>query len=455
MKLSTPDLAIVVSYLFIILLVGFLAKRKEKHSSKDDFILAGRQLTLPFFVASLVATWYGNILGIGEFVYRSGIVAWICFGVPYYISAIIFAKFIASRINASKFSTIPEQISAKFGSTAGLIASIVVLLITLPAAYLLMMGVFFELLTGINLAMSIIIVAILSSIFLFYGGFKSDIWVNSVQFVLMYFGFILLLYFSIIHLGSVSEMLSKLPSSHLDLTGDKSFQYVIAWFIISLQTFIDPSFHQRCAAARSSKTARNGIYFSVALWMVFDALTLFTGLYARAYYDIADPLQAYPILAQTVVPEVWLGLFFVGVLSVIMSTFDSYAFISAVTIGNDILAKIFKNISTIKLTRIGLLISLVFSIILGIAIPSAIDLIYKTSSVAIPGLFLPTILSFVDNWNIPKNKVLLLILLPATVSLIWIMLQSTVNSLFIGDIEPMMPGILLSVILGIALTKKR
>ena len=454
MKISEIDLILIITYLLLVALVGFLAKLKETHSTKDDFILAGRRLSLPFFVASLVATWYGNILGIGEFVYRSGIVAWICFGVPYYISAILFAKFFAGRINSSKFSTIPEQISAKFGSTAGFFASIVVLIITLPAAYLLMMGVLFQLLTGINLPLSIIIVAVLSTIFLFYGGFKSDIWVNTLQFVMMYIGFLVLLYFSVTELGGFSDMISKLPSRHLSWTGDKSLQYVLAWFIISLQTFIDPSFHQRCAAARSSKTARNGIYASVALWLMFDTLTLITGLYARAYFDIAEPLQAYPMLAQSVVPQIWLGLFFIGILSVIMSTFDSYAFISAVTIGNDIMKKFIKNRDTIFLTRIGLVISVGLSIILGIAIPSAIDLIYKTSSIAIPGLFLPTVLSFVENWNIPKNKVLLLILLPATISLIWVMLQSTVNNLFIGDIEPMMPGILMSVILAIIFIRK-
>lgn len=454
MNLSFIDLFIIVLYIAVIIFVGFWAKQKEEYESKEDFILAGRKLTLPFFVASLVATWYGNILGIGEFVYRSGVVAWICFGVPYYISAILFARFFSERINSSKFSTIPEQISAKFGSTAGMFASFVVLIITLPAAYLLMMGVVFELLTGINLALSIVIVALFSSIFLFYGGFKSDIWVNSLQFVMMYFGFLILLIFSIIKFGSFSEMFLHLPEKHLTWNGDKSIQYVLAWFIISLQTFIDPSFHQRCAAARSNRTARYGIYISVLFWMIFDFLTLLTGLYARAYIEINDPLQAYPMLAQNVLPEIWLGFFFVGVLSVIMSTFDSYAFISAVTIGNDILGKSIKKSNTITLTRLGLILSVSFSIILAIAIPSAIELIYKTSSVAIPGLLFPTIISYFDKWSIPKNKILFLITIPSLISLLWIIIRYIWDIGSFGEIEPMMLGITASIILGMLWTKR-
>ena len=32
-----------------------------------DFLVAGRRLTLPGFVATLVASWYGGILGVGEY----------------------------------------------------------------------------------------------------------------------------------------------------------------------------------------------------------------------------------------------------------------------------------------------------------------------------------------------------------------------------------------------------
>jgi len=98
MTVSIADLVIIVAYFGIVLYIGFVvARRKEKstENSTAEFILAGRKLTLPLFVATLVATWYGSILGVGEFVFNSGIVAWVCFGLPYYISAVIFAIFFA------------------------------------------------------------------------------------------------------------------------------------------------------------------------------------------------------------------------------------------------------------------------------------------------------------------------------------------------------------------------
>lgn len=453
MKLTLIDSIIIILYFFLILYLGFKAKRKNTTDADENFLLAGRKLTLPFFVASLVATWYGNILGIGEFVYSSGIVAWICFGFPYYIAAFIFANLFATKIRKLGFKSIPEQVTSKFGNTSGYLSSIIVLIITIPASYVLMLGVLFELFSGISQTLSIIIVTVISLVFLFWGGFKSDIWTNTAQFILMFLGFGILLLFSILKLGDISSMLSLLPENHLELKGNKSIQYVLSWFIISLQTFVDPSFHQRCAASKKSSTPKKGVLISIGFWILFDTLTLLTGLYAKAYFEISDPLQAYPVLAENILPVFWKGFFIVALLSVIMSTLDSYAFVSAMTIGNDILTKIrkFKNISIKKLTQIGLFITSIFSIAIAILIPSAIDIIYKTSSIAIPGLLLPVILSFSSRYTIRKKFRIIAIILPSIISFVWTIGKGLFPNYFayFSQIEPMFPGIIFSAIISI------
>ncbi len=62
-----------------------------------EYLVMGRTLALPSFVASLVSTWYGGVLGVGEYSFRYGISNWIVFGVPYYIGAALFAIFFARR----------------------------------------------------------------------------------------------------------------------------------------------------------------------------------------------------------------------------------------------------------------------------------------------------------------------------------------------------------------------
>lgn len=457
MTLSFVDILVIGAYFVVILYIGFVvASKKEQHSeTKEEYLLAGRKLTLPLFVASLVATWYGSILGIGEFVYTSGFVAWVCFGLPYYIAAGVFAYFLAGKIRQSNVTSIPEQIKVKYGNFAGIASSVIVLVITIPAAYILMLGIIIQLFSGWALWVSIIIGAVLSLVYLFTGGFRADVYTNTAQFILMYVGFALLLVFSILHFGSLTEMSNLLPANHTTFSGGYNWQFLVAWFIIAFQTFVDPSFHQRCSAAKSPKTARNGILISIGFWAAFDFLTLITGLYAKAYLNIENPLMSYPMLGQEVLPSFFKGIFIVSLLATVMSTLDSYAFLSALTIGNDILSqfKRMQKYSTQTLTKIGLIISGIFGMAIAIAIPSAVEIIYKTASIAVPGLIFPLTLSMYDKYSITPKSALFIMITSSLTALIWTILKSYEFEYF-REIEPMFPGIVFAFILTLFSIKR-
>ena len=86
--------------------------RRRRGRSAVEYLLAGRSLTVPVFVMTLVSTWYGGILGVGEFTYSVGIATWVMQGVPYYIFAILFAFLLAGRIRSSGGATIPDRFAA-------------------------------------------------------------------------------------------------------------------------------------------------------------------------------------------------------------------------------------------------------------------------------------------------------------------------------------------------------
>ena len=111
-RLHWIDLSIIVLFLVVNSIVGFFVFRKHKpKSDAEDFILAGRSLTLPAFVATLVTMWYGGVLGVGEYSYDKGIVMWVVFGIPYYASALIFAFVLARRVNSDRGnSTIADRL---------------------------------------------------------------------------------------------------------------------------------------------------------------------------------------------------------------------------------------------------------------------------------------------------------------------------------------------------------
>jgi SSS family solute:Na+ symporter len=467
MTFAAIDYWVITFYFGLIWLVGFwVSKRKSKHDNeKEHFLLAGRKITLPLFVASLVATWYGNILGIGEFVWNEGLLAWFCFCLPYYVTAAVFAGIVAKRIRTAGSSTIPEQIEKSYGRSASIVSAAIVLIITIPASYILMLGTIIQIFSGWDLLICIIVGAALSLAFLFAGGFRADVLTNTVQFVLMYAGFAVLLIFSYQAFGGVDKVLANLPATHLEPLGSKSWQYVAVWFVIAMQTFVDPSFHQRCAAAKTPKTAQSGIIISIALWAVFDLMTMSAGFYARAFVSPENPVLAYPALAEAVLPPLWKGFFIVAILSVIMSTLDSYAFISGATIGVDILGK-FKFFhgkipDARRLTQIGLAATAVLGVIMAAAVPSVIDLIFKTASIAVPALIIPLVLTYTKRFSISPNTAALAMSLPALASAVWMALstalseENSVFAQFLLSVEPMAVGIAVSILSAAFLVRRR
>ena len=132
MGITAPQ-ALVLLYFLVTLGFGFY-----KRSGKDlnSFLFAGRRLTIPALVATLVSTWYGGILEIGRFSYENGIVTWVIFGFFYYIAALLFIKFIAPKIVASDIPTIPELFHRSLGKWPAFIAIICIILMTTPAPYL-------------------------------------------------------------------------------------------------------------------------------------------------------------------------------------------------------------------------------------------------------------------------------------------------------------------------------
>jgi len=447
MKLNSIDLFILVFYFIIIIAIGFFFAfyKKKSENTAVDYILAGRKVSLPLFVTTLVATWYGSILGVGEFTFNSGLSAWVCFGLPYYIAALIFAFFIAGKIRSSMSETIPSQIGKIYGKIVSKVASVITLVITIPAAYMLMLGTLLHLVSDIPLTESIIISTSIALFYVYFGGMKADILANSIQFVLMFLGFGSLLYFSMVTFGSPFEMVEKLPESFLTINGELSWQYIFAWYIIAFQTFIDPSFHQKCAAAKNPKTAKNGILISIIFWIVFDTLTLMTGLYAKAFVSVESAVNTYPILADSVLPMVWKGIFAVALFAAVMSTLDSYAFLSATTIGWDIFGKNGDDESKSKSkVKYGLLATGIIGIILATVIPSVVDLIYITASIASPGLIPVLTISYFPKFKLASNSAFFIIITGSLASLVVVVIQK-LNFINFQLPEPIFVGLIFSI----------
>ena len=182
----------------------------------------------------------------------------------------------------------------------------------------------------------------------------------------------------------------NLPETHLSITGGTSPTFITVWFLIALWTFADPGFHQRCYAAKSGEIAKKGILISIIFFALFDFLTTSTGLYAKAVLpDLSQPMMAYPLFAEKVLGSGLKGIFYAAMFATIISTLNSFLFLSATTIGRDFIFRVNKNSKEEKIksyTVIGIIISGIISILIAYFIPSVVEIWYTIGSLFIPGI---------------------------------------------------------------------
>lgn len=447
--LDFVDTLLILTYAAAVVFIGIRASRRAKPTT-DDFLLAGRTLTLPMFVATLVSTWYGGILGVGEFSYRYGLSNWVVFGAPYYLFGLVFALVLAKRIRSTNLMTIPDKLEASYDRRTAILGSVLTFLLVTPAAYVLMLGVLVHLVFGVTLVSGILIATFVTVCYLYAGGFRSGVWTNVFEFIMMFLGFFLIVGFAVSTYGGLEFIRDHVPTLHLTWHGGNSWQYIGVWFFIGLWTLVDPSFHQRCYAAKDGTTAQRGILVSLIFWFLFDFLTTTSGLYARAVLPaLSDPMFSYPMLAEVALPVVAKGLFYIGLLATIMSTVSSTMFIAASTIGNDIVGRFVSSTSKGEIvqrwTKRGLILSGGVAVGLAVLVPSVVNLWYTIGTCIIPGLLVPLLASYFERLRIPAKHAFYAMLagwLVSTGSLVVGQLNTAggVPEYWLG-VEPMVPGL--------------
>lgn len=425
----------------------------EKGEGLEDYFLAGRRLTLPMFVATLVTTWYGNLLGVTEMAYKEGMVQWLTQGIFWYATYIFFAFFLAKKIRESKFFTLPDQLEHFYDSKTAILGAVLNLIMLNPAPYILSMGVIFEIIFGLPAWIGLSIGTLVPFLYTFRGGFKAVVVTDMIQFVFMFLGMALIFPFAI-HKFGFDNLVSSLPESHMTLTGSFSWQVILAWFLIATWTLVDTSFYQRTYSVQDVKTAQRGILLATAFWFIFDFMITFTGIFAFSMMPGLDPKTSLPVFAATVLPPVAKGIFFTGLIATVMSTLDSLTFSSAMCISKDLYQKIFKVNDEKKLiafNKLAIVIVVIFGLVVALSFESLIKIMYYKGSVGISGLLLPLMAGFFMKKKLTARTAFLSMLLGAGSCIIWITLQKL--EILTNSIEPLFVGLFFS-LLPILLSRK-
>lgn len=371
---STIDLVIIGAYMIAMLLIGVLCVRRVKGTR--DYYVAGRSLGPMVLMASVCATIIGGsgLMGRAGVAYSSGFKA-IMTALPYLIGMLIFSG-ISGRISdigkEYNVSSIPDLFNRRFGTTAKLILAAMVAFtmmgtvasqVTATATILSMLGgeigLSYEI--GACIACAVFVVYTATS------GLFGVVYTDVLQFyVLLIFVYMLIPVSSLIQVGGFSQFTANLDPALATPYIDGSILGDIVTYLVF--TMAGAEMWQRAFAAKDRKSAKKGMLLGTLVYGVTIFLVYFMGVVAHqiigddvlAQYGSTDAVV--PALAIAVLPSGLTGLALAGILSVIMSTADSYLLISVQTCVADIGKTIKPDMSEKTQIRLSRILSIVLSV---------------------------------------------------------------------------------------------
>lgn len=440
--LSKIDIIIFSAIIFLTIFSVFYGQSLQKKDNEKegflDLLIMGRTLTLPMFVATLVATWYGGIFGVTEIAFKDGIYNFITQGLFWYIAYIIFALFLTNKISPYKALTMPDLIGKMFGQKSAKLSAIFNFFNVLPIAYTISLGIFLQVLFGGELVWNMILGVSFVILYSMWGGLRAVVFSDLIQFLVMCISAFLVLYLSVSTFGGLEYLKDTLPQKHFSPTGRHGLAETLAWGFIALSTLVDPNFYQRCFAAKDQKVAKKGILISTFVWFLFDICTTFGAMYARSVIPEAESSGAYLTYAIQLLPEGLKGFFLAGILATILSTLDSYLFLAGTNLAYDLAPKKYKG--KMMIHHIGVVFVGLLSVVMAIVFEGNIKSVWKTlGSYSASCLLLPVIFGYIFPRKIKDIHFVIICSTGVIFTTIWRMLDrqgiwAEIDSLYIGVI---------------------
>ena len=341
MNIGTVDHVIVALYFAGTVGVAIAVSRRV--TSFDDFLMAGRRLSAPLLICTLVSTYYGLgvLLAGSEISYEAGVVNWFFDTAPAYVLMFLAALLVAAKVRGRDFRSVPDIAEAYYGRLARVLVAAASFVYSLPAFSIMGMGGLFALLFGIPFEWGMLLGSAVTLAYTALGGLLAVAVTDAVQFLIMATTLALAAAIGLPAVGGVPEMARLLPD-HFHPMGDRPIALLVVYGLTSLSILIEPAFYQRIFAARSTRTVVVALCAGVLLWMSYDWVITLLGIGARTAElkgllpAPSSPDQAVTQFVLHVLPAGLRGLFAAGLMAAAMSTMDSYLLISASTVVYDI-----------------------------------------------------------------------------------------------------------------------
>jgi SSS family solute:Na+ symporter len=387
----------------------------KKNSKADGYMLAGRGvhpaiMALSYgaaFISTSAIIGFGGIagsLGMGILwltflnIFFGIFIAFVVFGPPtrrmgLNLGAITYPEFIGKRFQ-SKF------IQAYSGLLIGIFMPLY------AASVIIGAGRFLETTLGVNYNIALIIFTIIIASYVIKGGLLSVMYVDAFQAVLMLFGMGFLLIYTYNMLGGVTEahqtltnMVNLVPQTladqgHRGWTSMPALGSPIWWTMVStiimgvgIGVLAQPQLAVRFMTVKSDVSLKRAVAVGGPFLLMMTGVAFVVGSLSNVYFYKTSgiiALQAVPdgntdlimpTFLNQAMPEMFVALFMLCLLSAAMSTAAAQFHTMGTAIGYDVYQQSImkgKSTTTVHVTRLGIAFTILVAIILAYILPGSI-----------------------------------------------------------------------------------
>lgn len=399
--MTTLDYTIILLYIGIMIIAGIIGMKKAKNN--DDYLVSGRSLPLPIFVACIATVVIGGGATFGQATkgYQFGISGmWMVtmFGV----GVLALGFLLSSKLSNLRILTIGEMLKLRYDAKAQWLSSIIsaFYVIMVSVTNTIALGACVQTIFGWSLSSAIIFVSAICLLYTLLGGMISINITDTIQFILMTVAiFFILIPNGLLKIGGLSGLQATLPQSYFDPFAIGGVR-IFSWFVLfTLGLMIGQDIWQRVFTAKSSKVAKQGTIIGGLYTILWAGAMTVAGMIAMVLLPDIDAQNALSEVTLAVVPAGFTGLVFAGIISAFMSTISGTIIASSTLIINDILKLQNKSLNYSRTAVIIIGLAVMFIAVKIGNVLTALDIAYAILSGSI---FVPVVAGFFwkrANWQ--------------------------------------------------------
>lgn len=382
--------------LYICGMVAIAIYSRNKSKSVKDFLFAGKKGLNGWMSAFAYGTTYFSAVIFvgyaGKFGWSFGLSAvWIGVGnaiIGSYIAWSVLARRTKNMTQRLQAKTMPEFFGKRFESkNLKLVSALIIFIFLIPygASVYNGLGYIFEAVFGIPSWGIILILACVTAVYLFFGGYFATSLTDFIQGIIMLVGVVIMVFFFLdAPEVNCSEGINKLMENGfgwvpngtdgVNFLYDKPMTLISLVLLTSLGVWGLPQTVHKYYAIRDNTAIKQGKIVSTAFALIIGFGAYFVGSFATLFFTAGLPTggtdMVIPIMLQKVIPAGLLGVIAVLLLSASMSTLASVSLSASSVMTVDVYNGFIKKDATDKQStitmRIMCLVFIAISVILAI-----------------------------------------------------------------------------------------